>query len=72
MTDRLVDFIVELNKDPQLVENYKISPRQIAEDYGLDSDDVKMLEDNDQEAIMKRCDKKGVEIKGMIMLEETY
>lgn len=70
--DRLVGFLIELNKDPKLAEKYKASPKEAAQEYGLDADDVKLLEENNTEEINKRLGKKGIEVKGMFLLNNIY
>ncbi|GEM_PF-209045 len=60
MTDKLVDFVNELDQDPKLQEEYKQNPKEVAERYKLEGEDLRILLENDMEAIKKRFEQEGI------------
>lgn len=60
MTDKLVDFVQELDQNPELQEKYQTDPKTVAEHYGLSAEDVELLLSNDIDAIEKRFEIEGI------------
>lgn len=60
MTDKLVDFVQELDQNPELQEKYRSDPKTVAEGYGLNAEDVELLLSNDIDAIEKRFEMEGI------------
>lgn len=56
--DRLVDFIQELDTNPDLLKKYQENPKETAEKYGLEPSDVKVVVENNQTEINKRFEEK--------------
>jgi hypothetical protein len=60
MADKLVDFVQELDQNPELQEKYQSNPKAVAESYGLEAEDVDLLLSNDMDAIEKRFEIEGI------------
>lgn len=60
MTDRLVEFVQELDTNPELLAKYKASPKEVAEAYGLEPKDIELLLSNDMDALEKRFEIEGI------------
>jgi hypothetical protein len=60
MTDKLVEFVQELDQNPELQEKYQANPKEVAESYGVAADDVELLLSNDMDALDKRFEIEGV------------
>lgn len=54
MTDKLVDFLGEVDKNDDLKQQYKADPKGIAESFGLDPADVDILVSNNVEVMQAR------------------
>lgn len=61
MTDKLVDFLNEMDKNEELKQNYIKDPKGTAEKYGLEPKDVEICAKNDIEAMKKRAAASGGE-----------
>ena len=59
--DKLIEFLTELDKDETLKQECISDPKNAAEKYGLDPDDVKICESNDVEAMKKRAEALGAD-----------
>jgi len=57
MKDRLIDYMVELNGDPELMAQFKENPRQAAQKYNLYPEDIALLAEQKQSDIIMRCSK---------------
>ena len=68
MKDRLVDYMTEINKNPELMANHKADPKKAAEDFGLEAGDVKLITDQNSAEIEKRC----VKSSSPIQINFTY
>ncbi|WP_100657024.1 hypothetical protein [Alteromonas flava] len=60
MTDRLVEFVTELDQNPKLQEQYKVSPRATAESFGVEEKDLDLLFGGDQAALKERLEMAGL------------
>lgn len=70
MTDKLVEYMVEVNKNPEALAKHKASPEAAAKEFGLEDCDVKLITDNNVDEIQKRCDSSPTDTKGLAIL--TY
>ena len=60
MTDKLVEFVQELDQNPELQKKYQDDPKAVAEAHGVSAEDVDILLSNDMDAIEKRFEIEGV------------
>jgi len=72
MKDQLVDYMIEINKDPELMAKHKVDAKKAAEDFGLNADDIKLITDKNNQEIEKRCLKSGAFEKNAININFTY
>ena len=69
MTDKLTEFISELDKDPELQNRYKENPRQTLESFGVASNDIDLILGNDLVALKVRLEMSG--LKGILIITES-
>lgn len=62
MADRLISFLIELDKDDALKQKYLEDPKDVAQAYGLTPEDVAICVNNDAEAIKARAEAEGADI----------
>ena len=60
MTDKLVEFVNELDKNPELQENYKHQPRTVLEQYEVSEEDIELILGNDPSALNQRFETSGL------------
>jgi hypothetical protein len=60
MTDKLFDFVNELDKSPELQEKYEQDPQGTMTAFGVSDDDVKLISTGNMEEIKKRMDMSGL------------
>ncbi len=60
MTDKLVDFVNELDKSPELQEKYEQDPLGTLEAFGVEPEDCKLLSSGNMDDIKKRLDLSGL------------
>ena len=60
MTDKLTEFVNELDKNPELQERYKENPRQILESFGVAPNDIDLILGNDLSALKERLEMSGL------------
>lgn len=59
MTDRLIEFLIEVDKDAALKQRYFADPKGTAEAFGLAPADVEICVNNDVAAIKARAEAEG-------------
>lgn len=59
MIDLMVELMVDLDKNDELMQQYLANPQVVAESYGLNREDIKMLATNDLHALKVRTDAVG-------------
>jgi len=67
MTDKLVEYILEINANPKSLAAHVDNPEQSAINYGLSSEDVKLVANEDKEEIKKRFEASNKSVKGMML-----
>lgn len=60
MTDKLVDFVNELDKSPELQEKYEQDPHGTMEAFGVEPEDLKLLANGNMDDIKKRLEMSGL------------
>ena len=55
MTDKLVEYVVELNTNPDALAKHQANSEAAAKAFGLDEADVKLITDENVDAIKARC-----------------
>lgn len=55
MTDKLVEYVIELNSSPEALEKHNQDCEQAARDFGLDENDVQLMKEQNVNEIKKRC-----------------
>ncbi len=68
MTDLLVEYMVELNSNPEALAAHEANPEQSARDFGLSEDDIQLLVDQNTDEIQKRCDSSSIDTKGTMII----
>lgn len=61
MTDPLIAFLIELDKDEALKQKYLADPKAVAESCGLTPEDVAICVENDTQAIKERAKAEGAD-----------
>ena len=61
MADRLVEFLIELDKNDEMKQKYLSDPKGTAEKFGLAPADVEICANNDTETMKKRCESEGAD-----------
>ena len=56
MNDLLVKFLIAMDKDEKLKQQYVSDPKGTAEAFGLSDEDVQICAKNDVAAIKNRCE----------------
>ncbi|WP_150139033.1 hypothetical protein [Candidatus Enterovibrio escicola] len=67
MSDKLVEYILEINANPELLEKHMANPVESASDYGLPTEDVELIANDDKEAIKERLESQNHDVKGMML-----
>lgn len=67
MSDKLVEYILEINANPELLEKHMDNPAESASDYGLPAEDVELIANDDKEAIKERLESQNYDVKGMML-----
>lgn len=67
MTDKLVDYILAINANPDMLEQHVKNPVESATLYGLDDSDITLIANDDKEAIKKRLEANNKDVKGMML-----
>lgn len=68
MTDLLVEYMVELNSNPEALAAHEANPEQAARDFGLDEEDIQLVVNQDVAEIQKRCDSSTTDTKGLMIM----
>ncbi|MDP2562302.1 hypothetical protein [Psychrobium sp. 1_MG-2023] len=68
MTDLLVEYVLELNSNPEALAAHEANPEQAARDFGLDEADIQLILDQDVAEIQKRCDSSPIDTKGTMIM----
>ena len=61
MNDLLVKFLIAMDKDEKLKQQYVSDPKGTAEAFGLSDEDVQICAKNDVAAIKNRCEAEGAD-----------
>ncbi|WP_133470327.1 hypothetical protein [Paraglaciecola marina] len=61
MTDPLIAFLIELDKDEALKQKYLADPQAVAESCGLTPEDVAICVKNDTKAMAQRAEAEGAD-----------
>jgi|GEM_PF-3130333 len=67
MTDTLVDYMLELNSNPEALAQHEANPEEAARAFGLDESDIQLIIDQDTAEIERRCDSSTTETKGLMI-----
>lgn len=67
MSDKLVEYILEINANPELLEKHMANPEETAINYGLLPEDVALITSEDKEEIKKRLEAQNYDVKGMML-----
>lgn len=67
MSDKLVEYILEINANPELLEKHMANPEETAIKYGLLPEDVALITSEDKEEIKKRLEAQNYDVKGMML-----
>jgi len=67
MTDKLVEYIIELNESPEALEKHNADPETAAAEFGLDDADIEIIKNQDVEEINKRCDASPLDTSGTMV-----
>ncbi|MEO9946318.1 hypothetical protein [Paraglaciecola sp.] len=62
MTDPLIAFLIELDKDEALKQKYLADPQAVAESYGLTPADIAICVNNDAKAMKQRAEAEGADV----------
>jgi hypothetical protein len=62
MTDRLITFLIELDKDDALKQKYLSDPKGTAQAYGLTPEDVAICVNNDTQVMKARAEAEGADM----------
>lgn len=54
-------FLISMDKDASLKQQYLDDPKSTAESFGLSKEDVQICANNDLAAIKKRCEAEGAD-----------
>jgi hypothetical protein len=55
MKDKLVEYVVELNTNPEALEKHQANSKTAAQEFGLEQEDVKLITDENVDEIKARC-----------------
>tara|TARA_B100001063_G_C16597422_1_gene468853 strand:+ start:384 stop:593 length:210 start_codon:yes stop_codon:yes gene_type:complete len=61
MNDLLVKFLIAMDKDEKLKQQYVSDPKGTAKAFGLSDADVQICAKNDIDAIKSRCEAEGAD-----------
>jgi len=61
MNDLLVKFLIAMDKDASLKQQYLKDPKGTAESFGLSSEDIQICANNDVATIKNRCEAEGAD-----------
>jgi len=67
MTDKLVEYMVELNTNPDALKKHDADPIKAAADFGLEDKDIELIKNQDVEEIKKRCESSSIDTKGTMI-----
>lgn len=67
MTDKLVEYIIELNENPEALEKHNADPEAAASEFDLDDADIEIIKNQDVEEINKRCDSSPLDTSGTMV-----
>ncbi|MGB0897597.1 MAG: hypothetical protein ACPGSN_00005 [Psychrobium sp.] len=67
MTDKLVEYIIELNESPEALEKHNADPETAAAEFGLDESDLDLIRNQDVEEIKKRCEASPTDTSGVMI-----
>jgi hypothetical protein len=62
MTDRLIAFLIELDKDDALKQQYLSDPKGTATTFGLEPADVAICVSNDTKTMKARAEAEGADM----------
>lgn len=68
MTDKLVEYMVELNENTDALERHNEDPEGAAADFGLDAADIELIVNQDVEEIKRRCESSPIDTSGTMIL----
>lgn len=55
MSDRLIEYMIQLDTDSNLLAQHTANPRQTASNFGVAPEDVELIVNGTQESLQKRC-----------------
>lgn len=67
MSDKLVEYMLELNSNPEALEAHNLDAESAARDFGLNEEDVSLIVAGDVEEIKKRCDSSPLDTSNAIL-----
>ncbi len=59
--DKLVQYMIALNEHADLLAKHQQDPQAAAEAFGLDKHDIKLILDENDDKIIKRVEKAGID-----------
>jgi len=68
MTDKLVEYMVEINSNPEALAAHKAKPEQAAKDFGLSEEEVQLIAEQNVDQIQQRCDSSSIDTKGTMVI----
>lgn len=67
MTDKLVEYMLELNANPEALEAHNVNAEDAARAFGLDESDIELIKSGDVEEIQRRCDSSSLDTSQAIL-----
>jgi len=67
MTDKLVEYVIELNTNPEALKKHNENPEIAAADFGLCETDVSIIANQDTEEVKKRCASSTKDVKNTMV-----
>ncbi|TRY33144.1 hypothetical protein [Aliiglaciecola sp. M165] len=61
MADKLVKFLITMDKDEDLKKKYLADPEGTARSFSLNEEDVQICAKNDLESMKQRCEAEGAD-----------
>jgi hypothetical protein len=59
MSDKLCEYLLDLNERPELLAKHNADPLGAARDYGLDEADIALIDDENYDEIKSRFNQKA-------------
>jgi len=67
MTDKLVEYVIELNTNPEALKKHNENPERAAADFGLDKKDIAVISNQDTQEIKRRCESAPGDVKSKMV-----